>query len=131
MCENLDFVQNFRKAPFWSKFQKWRFWSKFAKKKLILVEIFENLDFGRNLPNISRFWSKVAKNLDFGQILRKSHSSGNVLKSRFWSTFCENLDFSRHFATNLGFGRNILNISIWVVICEKSRFWSNFAKISF
>ena len=123
MCENLDFRRNFR---------KYRFCSEFAK----------NLDVGRNLPKIS-ILVEFCENLILGR---------NVRKSRFWSKFCENLNFSRHFATNLGFRRNILNISILSklsinkfliisilvvevfknrdlveIIKKKSRFWSNFA----
>ena len=58
MCENIDFGRNFRKI-------------------LILVEIFENLDWG----------SKFAKILDFGQNLRKI----SVLVEIF-----QNLSFGRN-----------------------------------
>ena len=54
--KNLDFGQILRKSPFWSK----------CAKIFILVEIFENLHFGRNLPEIAfcRNVQKMANSVD-------------------------------------------------------------------
>ena len=60
--ENLNFRHNFRKISILVKFSE----------ILILVEIFENLSFGRNFRK-PIFWSKLLKNFDFAQYLRKNH----------------------------------------------------------
>ena len=90
----------------------------------ILVEICENRDFGQNFEKIRDFGQKVRKILILVEIF-------------------ENLDFAEIveiFQKYLDFGRNLSKISILVEICEnlilgrnvlKSRFWSNFVKISF
>ena len=141
------------------------------KKILVFVEISVKFQFwilARNFPEIallveifekSLLWSKFAKNIDFGQILRNSHFlSKNAKisifveskrKSRFWSKFATNLGFGRNFWKSRFWSKFLKNrefiryfrkipilfeifrkISILVEICKKSRFRSNFVKIS-
>ena len=88
-------------------FQKSQFWG---------VEVFKNRNFGRNFQkililvdilNLSRFWSKFCKILDFERNLQQISVLDEIL---------ENLDF----------GRNFQQILIVVEIFEKSRTWSIF-----
>ena len=77
MFENLDFGQNSL------KFQVWAYFTKnldFIRNISISVQISESLDFGQNFRKIlievkifeiCRFWSKLLKNLNFGQNLEK------------------------------------------------------------
>ena len=120
---------------------------KICRKILILVTVFENLDFCQNVLKSSRFLSKFliisylvqisdhfdfvlfeksrfpwnfSKNLDFDQ---------NCSKSRFWSTFIENLHLCQ-FSENLDFGQDFRNISILVEMLKNLKFGQIFGKIS-
>ena len=65
--ENADCSQNFqKKCRFGSKFANISISVKKIRKISILVNIYENLDFGKNSWK-SRFWSKLSENYDLGQ----------------------------------------------------------------
>ena len=99
IAKNVDYSQNFRKMSIGVNFhENLVFWSKLSenldlgqhfRKISILVNIFGKIDLGKKNPQIlvlvkisekcqfdqnlqiCRFWSKISKNLDFGQKFRK------------------------------------------------------------
>ena len=95
-----DFGPNIRISRFWSKFTKNLDWCQNFRNISILTKIQKNSDFGQNL-GISWFCWIFSKYVDFVQ---------NFRNDRLWTTFSK----SPHL----------------VKIFEKSRFRSNFRKIS-
>ena len=85
--ENVDFSQNFPKNfQFDQNFRKFRILKKKIRKILILVNIYENLDFDKK--------KKIYENLDFGQNCPKITNLIKIVeKSRFWTIFFKILDF--------------------------------------
>ena len=122
----------------------------------ILLEIIENLNFGRNFPEIAilsiflkitnlvdifekfQFQSKFSKHVHFGRHLRKIaivkfcgnlEFGRNVRKSRFWSKFSKNLDFIRNLPKISIFGKICQNLDFGQIL-RKSHLRSKSAKIS-
>ena len=109
----LDFGPNFWKPRFCAKllknlafgrnFEKYQFWQKFWKIPN-LVGSFENLD----------FFFEISENRDFGHYFRKMSIVARIfVKSLSGWKFLKNLDLIRNFE----------EISIWVNILEKFRFY--------
>ena len=76
IMKNLNFARNLRKISTMEFF---------IRKILMLVKIFENVDFGRNFE----------KKIDFGKAFRISQFWSRYRKFRFWSIFFLNHDFSQ------------------------------------
>ena len=120
MFGNLVIGQSFRKILIWAKIsvnpdfcqhvgKLSRFWSKFLNIST-LVEILDNLDFGRNYREIfilvkifdkSRFSSKVLKMLILVEIFGEYQFWSKFLKKYRWSKFLEISILGKKFQTIL------------------------------
>ena len=128
-AENVDYIQNFRKCPFGTTFANISILVKIVQKKSILVNIYENLDFGQNLWK-SRFWSKLSENLDLGQQFRKISIVVNISVKIDLRQNVPQILVLVKIAEKCRLGSKFENMSILVKNFQKSRFWSRFLEIS-
>ena len=110
-------VKIFKNRDFCRNLWKILFWLKF----------WLNFDFGRKLPRNRVFLSKFLTNGEFGRYFRKIPISVEIFETlRFWTKLLK-ISIWVKFCENVHFGRNVRKCRFWSKF-EKSQFWSKFAK---